>query len=156
MRGLKDNSRSISNLFEKLGRLEVSKKIESSDDDAVVPYATAEELEQMTDEGRLAAWFAWRVHTLMPAYKAEVMRFHNIASDEYDRRTLDGDQSIYLPQPNNKFEATNYMERVAHVLNLSWQELHDKFNRGELKHLVAAGPNNTETGGWYDENPAVF
>ena len=132
MRGLKDNSRSISNLFEKLGRLEVSKKIESSDDDAAVPYATAEELEQMTNKGPPKHRSAWRVHTLMPAYKAEVMRFHNIASDEYDRHLhLDGDQSIYLPQPNNKFEATNYMERVAHVLNLSWQELHDKFNRGE-------------------------
>jgi hypothetical protein len=34
----------------------------------------------------------------MPYYKAEVMRYHNIAIDqEYSSRVLDGDQSIYLP-----------------------------------------------------------
>jgi hypothetical protein len=81
------------------------------------------------------------------------MKFHNITSDEYDSRTLEGDQSIYLPQPNPRFEPTDYMERVAHVLGLNYQELQDKFNRGELKHLIACGPNNAETGGWCDENP---
>ncbi len=51
------------------------------------------------------------------------MRFHQLSDKVYDKRTLEGDQSIYLPQPNPKFEPTDYMERVAHVLNLSYQEL---------------------------------
>ena len=49
----------------------------------------------------------------MPYYKAEVMRLHSITSDEYDSRTLEGDRSIYLPQPNPMFEPTRYDERVA-------------------------------------------
>ena len=36
-------------------------------------------------------------------------------SDEYDSRTLEGDRSIYLPQPNPMFEPTHYDERVAHA-----------------------------------------
>jgi hypothetical protein len=55
------------------------------------------------------------------------MRSHNISSDEYDRRTLEGDQSIYLPQPNRRFEPTWYDERVAHVLRLDYEGLQDKF-----------------------------
>ena len=38
----------------------------------------------------------------MPYYKAEV-NLHSITSDEYDSRTLEGDQSIYVPQPNPMF-----------------------------------------------------
>ena len=39
------------------------------------------------------------VREVMPYYKAEVMRIHNIKSDEeYKRRVLEGDNSIYLPQ----------------------------------------------------------
>ena len=93
----------------------------------------------MTDKERFEAWFTWRVKEIMPYYKAEVMRFHNITSDEYDSRTLEGDMSIYLPQPNPKFEPSWYDERVAHVLNLSYLELQDKFNRGELEHKIAQG-----------------
>ncbi len=145
----------IDKMSDRLGRLEVAKNIATSDD-AGVPYATAEELEQMTDEERFEAWFNWRVKAIMPYHKEAVMKFHNISDEEYDRRTLEGDESIYLPQPNNKFEPTGYMERVAHVLSLSWQELQEKFKSGELKHLVAAGPNNAETGGWSDEDGHVF
>ena len=153
MKGWKNKS--IDNLSGRLQRLEAAKEIASSDD-AGVPYATREELEQMTDEERFEAWFNWHVKEIMSYYKAEVILFHQISEEEYDTRTLEGDQSIYLPQPNNKFEPTWYDERVAHVLNLSYQELQDKFNRGELKHKIAMGPCNVETGGWCDENPVVF
>ena len=84
----------------------------------------------------------------MPYYKAEVMQFHQISDEEYDRRTLEGDMSIYLPQPNPKFEASDYMERVAHVLGLYYQELQDKISRGELKHKIAMGPCNSEWIWW--------
>lgn len=57
---------------------------------------------------RYEAWFNWHVKEIMPYYTTEVMRLHNISDEDYDRRTLEGDQSIYLPQPNNKFEPTNY------------------------------------------------
>jgi hypothetical protein len=52
-------------------------------------------------------------------------------------------------------EPTWYNERVAHVLGLSYQELQEKFSRGELKQKIAAGPHNPETGGWCDENPRL-
>lgn len=90
---------------------------------------------------------------------AEMMRHHNISDEEYDRRTLEGDQLIYLPQPNNKFEATWYDERVAYVLGLNYQELQDKFNWGELEHKIAHGLAyiDPKTGKpWYDENNRVF
>jgi len=154
-----EGHRSIDSLVGRLYRLEAAKEIASSNQsvDNGVPYATVEELEQMTPMERYVAHFNWFVKEIMPYYKAEVMRLHGITSDEeYNRRTLEGDQSIYLPQPNNKFEPTWYDERVAHVLNLSYQELQDKFNRGELKHKIAMGPCNVETGGSCDENPVVF
>ena len=131
MKGLKAD-KSIDNLADRLGRLEAAKEIaSSSDDDDVhvndVPYATAEELEQMTPHDHYD-WFNWHVKEIMPYYKGEVMRLHNITSDEeYNRRTLEGDESIYLP-PNKKFEPTWYAQRVAYVLNLSYQELEDKFD----------------------------
>ena len=34
-----------------------------------------------------------------PIMTAEVMRVHNITSEDYDRLTLDGMQEIYLPDP---------------------------------------------------------
>ena len=154
MKGWGKDNKSIDNLSGRLHRLEVERQV-PSDANAGVPYATAEELEQMTDKERFAAWFDWHVKEIMPAYKAAVMHFHNISEEEYDRRTLEGDMSIYLPQ-NNKFEPTWYNERVAHVLGLSYQELQDKFKRGELKQRIACGPNSAETGGWCDENPVVF
>ena len=61
--------------------------------------------------------FNWYVREIMPYYKAEVMQVHNIASDEeYTRRILEGDESIYLPQPNRKFESTLYMQRISACL----------------------------------------
>jgi len=104
------------------------------DDPNGVAYATTEELEQTTPEERYEAWFNWHVREIMPYYKAEVMRFHDITSDEeYNRRVLEGDESIYLSQPNNKFEPTWYKERVAHVLGLDYQGLQDKFKRGSWR-----------------------
>lgn len=89
------------------------------------------------------------------------MKVHNIISDEeYNRRTLEGDQSIYLPQPNNKFEPTWYEERVAHVLGLDYKGIEDKMNRGEIERKIAQGLAyiDPKTGKpWYDEDPnAVF
>ena len=100
-------------------------------------YATAEELEQVSSIERYVAWFNWHVREIMPYYKGEVMRLHSITSDEYESSTLEGDRSIYLPQPNPMFEPTHYDERVAHALGLNYQELQDKFKQGELEHKMA-------------------
>ena len=155
--------KSIDNLSDRLDKLEEERALKTISDDDGVPYATADELDQMTDMERYIAWFNWHVKEIMPYYKEEVMRIHNITSDEeYDRRTLEGDQSIYLPQPNSKFESTDYRERVAHVLGLDYQGLQDKINRGEIEDKIATGlmTIDPETGkdiSWRDENPnAVF
>jgi hypothetical protein len=93
----------------------------------------------------------------MPYYKAEVMRLHSITSDEYDSRTLEGDRSIYLPQPNPMFEPTHYDERVAHALGLNYQELQNKFKQGELEHKRAGCDSAGRDNLWRDEDPnAVF
>jgi hypothetical protein len=97
--------------------------------------------------------FNWTVAYILPYYKAEVMRVHNISSEEYDRRTMLADQSIYLPQPNRKFKPTLYSERIAHILGLDYQRLQDKFKRGELENWIAG----SRRGFWRDEDPgAVF
>jgi len=74
--------------------------------------------------------------------------------------TLKSDQSIYLPQPNSKFESTDYRERVAHVLGLDYQGLQVKINRGEIEDKTGLMTIDHETGkdiSWRDENPnAVF
>lgn len=93
----------------------------------------------MTPHERYVAWFDWRVREIMPYYKAEVMRLHQFSEEEYNRRTLEGDQSIYLPQPNNKFEPTSYEQRVANVLNLDYQGIEDKISRGEIERKIARG-----------------
>ena len=115
----------------RLGRLE--------EENGIVAVAAEEGEEEqtnpedsMTPEERHEFRFNWFVHEIMPYYKAEVMRLHNITSDEeYTRRILDGDMSIYLPQPNTKFQPTPYNERVAHALGLDYQQLQDKFEKGE-------------------------
>jgi hypothetical protein len=89
----------------------------------------------------------------MPYYKAEVMRLHNITSGEYDSRTIEGDRSIYLPQPNPMFEPTHFDERVAHALGLDYQELQDKFKQGELEHKIAGCDSTGRDNRWRDEDP---
>jgi hypothetical protein len=80
------------------------------------------------------------VKEIMPYYKEEVMRLHNIESDEENnQRILEGDQSIYLPQQNNRFEPTSYELRVAHVLGLDYQGIEDKITRGEIERKIARG-----------------
>jgi hypothetical protein len=100
------------------------------------------------------------IREVMPYYKAEVMRFHNITSDEeYNRRVIEGDQSIYLPQPNNRFAPTLWFERAAHALGLDYQGLQDMISRREIKYKIATGTLDPEADGygWYDEDPnAVF
>lgn len=83
------------------------------------------------------------------------MSVHGISSDEeYDRRTLEGDESIYLSQPNRKFEPTSWDMRVAAVLGLDYKGLHEKISRGEIKHMIATGGCGSP---WRDEDPnAVF
>jgi hypothetical protein len=143
----------IDKLSDRLHKLEEEREIASSNKPGV-PYATAEVLEQMTDMERYEAWFNWHVKALMPYYKAEVMRLHNITSDEeYSRRVLKGDTSIYLPQPNRKFEPTSYRDRVAHVLGLNYQELQDMFKRGELEHKIAGCDRSGYDNRWRDEDP---
>ena len=78
------------------------------------------------------------VREIMPYYKVEVMHLHSITSDEYESRKLEGDQSIYLPQPNPMFEPTHYDEQVAHALGLNYQELQDKFKQEELEQKEQA------------------
>ena len=58
--------KSIDSLSDRLGRLELEKEVKSIDsghnnDDAGVPYATAEELEHMTAHEYYEARFNWRV-----------------------------------------------------------------------------------------------
>jgi hypothetical protein len=91
------------------------------------------------------------IREVMPYYKAEVMRVHNITDEqEYNRRVIDGDQSIYLPQPNNRFAPTSWFERAAHALGLDYQGMQDKISRGEIKHKIATG---SLTDPWSDEDP---
>ena len=86
--------KSIDNLSDRLHRLEVEREVNPVHDD--VAYATAEELQQMTPEERYEAWFNWHVREIIPYYKTEVMRLHNISDEEYNRRTLEGDESNTL------------------------------------------------------------
>ena len=148
------DSKSIDNLSHRLDRLEEEREVKSEDDDSNLPYATAQELEQMTPHEIYVAWFNWHVREIMPYYKEEVMRLHNITSDEeYKRRVLEGDESIYLPQPNYRFEPTHHGERVAHVLGLDYQGLQDKFDQGELEDKIATGRMDAKGNAWFDEDP---
>ena len=68
---------------------------------------TEDELEKLSPMQKYILEFNWYVREIMPYYRAEVMQIHNLASEEYDRRVLEGDQSIYLLQPNRKFGPTS-------------------------------------------------
>jgi hypothetical protein len=161
LRGWGSKDKSLDNLSDRLDRLEEERggqvKPVEDNDAKDRPYATAEELEQMSSMERYIAWFNWYVREIMPYYKAEVMRLHSITSDEYDSRTLEGDRSIYLPQPNPMFEPTRYDERVAHALGLNYQELQNKFKQGELEHKRAGCDSTDRDNCWRDEDQnAVF
>lgn len=151
MKGWKYNkSPTIDNLSDRLDRLEAEVFIKQSDADE---QQQQQELEKLTPTERYILNFNRSVKEIMPCYKAEVMQVHNVSSEEYDRRTLEGDESIYLPQPNGKFESTSYAERVAHVLGLDYVDLQVKISQGEIKDRIATGG----FGCWRDENPnAVF
>ncbi len=75
MRGLKD--RSIYNLFQ-------TATSDDADNNGVA-YACAEELEHMTPHERYVAWFNWHVKEIIPYYKSEVMRLHQLSDEEYNR-----------------------------------------------------------------------
>ena len=119
-------------------------------------YARSKILDKMSreEEDRLHEYrFNWYVKNILPYYKQEVCRVHNISSEEYDRRTLNADESVYLPQPNPKFESTWFSERVAHVLGLDYKGFQDRVRKGELEDKIATGGFDC----WCDENPhAVF
>ena len=157
---MKATIKSIDNLSNRLGRLEISQKNTSS--------STTDSNLYSIDSGDIRAfatvedWFNWRIQNILPSYKAYVIQYHNISSDEeYSRRVLEGDQSIYLPQPNPKFEATWYKERVANVLNLDYQGVQELIKRGEIEDKIGTGrmvldPKTGEYTTWLDENPVVF
>jgi hypothetical protein len=88
---------------------------------------------ELTPMGKARLRFNWYAERFMPYYKAEVMSVHGLTSEEYDRRTLEGDQSIYLPQPNRKFAPTLYMHRIAAVLGLDYQTLQDMISRRDKR-----------------------
>lgn len=134
MKAWKDKS--IDNLSDRLDRLEANTDNNNSN---AATNEDPDELEKLTPMEKYELKFNWYVREIMPYYKAEVMSVHNLTSEEYDRRTLEADQCIYLPQPNRKFEPTNYEKRVARVLGLDYKELKDKVNRGEIKVMIATG-----------------
>ena len=150
MKGWKDKAATIDNLSERLDRLEAEIFVNQLDAE---DEQQQQELEKLTPMERYILNFNRCVKEIMPYYKAEVMQVHSISSEEYDKRTLEGDESIYLPQPNRKFEPTSYPERVAHVLGLDYEGLQVKISQGEIKDKIATGG----FGCWRDENPnAVF
>ncbi|HZD34383.1 MAG TPA: hypothetical protein VE130_04190 [Nitrososphaeraceae archaeon] len=153
MKGWKDNKSTINNLSDRLDRLEAEIFIKRSDAEDEQQQRQQQGLEKLTSMERYILNFNRSVKEVMPYYKAEVMQVHSISSEEYDKRTLEGDESIYLPQPNRKFESTSYAQRVAHVLGLDYEGLQLKINQGEIKDMIATGG----FGCWRDENPnAVF
>jgi hypothetical protein len=146
--------KTVDNLSDRLDRIEEEEVTEEdSSSKKNTSNNTDPELEKLSPMKRYILKFNWYVREIMPYYKVEVMQVHNIATDEeYARRILEGDESIYLPQPNSKFEPTSYDERVAHALGLYYQQLQDKFKWGELKNKIATGYDP-----WRDEDPnAVF
>ena len=163
--GIAGNRSTIGNLSERLDRLEVrDKKIskgihalsESEFQSEFLFGLTEEQFFKLSPMEQYILRFNWYVREIMPYYKEEVMSVHGLTSEEYDRRVLEGDESIYLPQPNKKFTPTLYMHRIAAVLGLDWQTLQDMISRGEIKDRIAG----RETGcldSWRDEDPnAVF
>lgn len=149
MKSWKDNkSTTVNNLSDRLDRLEAEIFIQESDAED-----KQQELEKLSPTERYILNFNRSVKEIMQYYKAEVMQVHGISSEEYDKRILECDESIYLPQPNRKFESTSYAERVAHVLGLDYEGLQVKISQGEIKDMIATGG----FGCWRDENPnAVF
>jgi hypothetical protein len=133
MKAWKDKS--IDNLSDRLDRLEANN---NNNNNNAATNQDPDELEKLTPMERYILKFNWYARQIMPYYKA-VMFVHNLTSEEYDSCVLEGDQSIYLPQPNRKFEPTSYKERVAYVLGLDYQRLQDKIARGETKEKIAIG-----------------
>jgi hypothetical protein len=148
--------KSIDNLAGRLDKLESGDAKAALAKLAEIEYRcglTEDEYEKLTPMEKYELKFNWYLKEIMPYYKAEVMSIHNLTSEEYDRRVLEGDHSIYLPQPKRRFSPTSYKERVAHVLGLDYHGLQDKIARGEIKDKIATGG----VYGWRDEDPqAVF
>lgn len=142
--------KSVDSLSVGLDRIE-EEEVTEEDSSKNMSNNTDPELERLSPMERYILKFNWHVREIMPYYKAEVMSVHNLTSEEYDRRVLEGDQSIYLPQPNRKFEPTLYMQRISAVLGLDYQELREKISRGEIKDKIATSM------AWRDEDTnAVF
>ncbi len=59
---------------------------------------------------------------------------------------LEGDEAIYLSQPNRKFEPTSYKQRVARVLGLDYKELQERISREEIMDRIATGLIDDKTG----------
>ena len=112
---------------------------------------TEEEFAKLTLMQQFELRFNWYVTKLMPYYKQEVMQVHNITSDEeYIRRIIEGDESIYLPQPNPHFQPTMWEYRAAQALGLDYQGLQEKIKRGEIEKRIATGYP------WRDEDSNAY
>lgn len=153
--GIAVDNKSIDNLSRRLDRLEAAadEPDNFSDTEKVYRYGlTEQEYESMNSEQKHELRFNWYVSHIMPYYQAEVMSVYGLTSEEYARRTLAGDTSIYLPQPQKKFQSTLYIHRVAAVLGLDYHGLQDKIASGEIPNRIATGGS-----GFRDEDPnAVF
>jgi hypothetical protein len=140
---------SLSNRLDRLGAADISENYSE------IEYRyglTEEEYEKLSLDERAIIRFNWTVSNILPYYKQEVMLVHNLTSVQYDLRTMEGDESIYLPQPNRKFQPTLYMHRIAAVLGLDYRQLMDKIAKGEVKDRIATAGSS-----WHDEDEnAVF
>ena len=136
--------KSVDNLSDRLDRIE--EEITEENSSKNTSNNTDPESEKLSPMGRHILRFNWYTREIVPYYKAEVMQVHNIATDkEYTRRILEGDESMYLPQPNRKFEHTFYSQRIVYVLGLNYQGLKQKISRGEIKDKIATGLIDAKT-----------
>jgi hypothetical protein len=112
--------KSVDNQSDRPNRID--EEITEEDSSKNMSKNTDPELEKLSPMERHIFRFNWHTREIVPYCKVEVMQVHNIATDEeHTRRILEGDESIYLPQPNRKFEPTFYSQRIAHVLGLNYQ-----------------------------------
>ena len=89
----------VDNLSDRLDR--IGEEITEEDSSKNTSNNTDPELEKLSPMERYILKFNWYVREIMRCYKAEVMQVHNIVTDEeYTRRIMECDESIYLPQPN--------------------------------------------------------
>ncbi len=90
--------KSVDKLSDTLDRIEEEITEEDSSSKKNTSNNTDPELEKLSLMDRYVLKFNWYVENILPYYKAEVMQVHKISEDEYDKRTLEVDELIYIPQ----------------------------------------------------------